>query len=78
MLPLPSAVAFLLTSVPGAPPYTIGAINIPAFIITISMTLITAPWGAALAHRLNPKPLKRIFAGFLLFVALRMLVKTLL
>jgi len=75
---VPSAVAFLLTSVPGAPPYTIGAINIPAFIITISMTLITAPWGAALAHRLNPKPLKRIFAGFLLFVALRMLVKTLL
>ena len=75
---LPSAIGFLLTSVPGAPPYTVGAINIPAFFITISMTLITAPFGAALAHKLDPKPLKRIFAAFLMFVAIRMLIKSLL
>lgn len=70
---LPSAIGFLLTTVPGAPPYTLGAINLPAFFITISMTLITAPFGAALAHKIDPKPLKRIFGGFLMLVALKML-----
>lgn len=74
---LPSAVVFLVVPVVGAPPYTLGAVNIPAFLIVISMTLITAPWGAALAHRLNPKPLKRIFAAFLAVVALNMLRKAL-
>lgn len=74
---LPSAIGFLLTRVPQAPPYSIGAVNIPAFLIVIAMTLLTAPLGAALAHRLDPKPLKRIFAGFLMIVALNMLRKAL-
>lgn len=74
---LPSAVAFLTTPVPNAPPYTLGAVNLPAFLVVIAMTTITAPWGAALAHRLDPKPLKRIFAAFLAVVALNMLRKAL-
>ncbi len=74
---LPSALAFLLTDVPAAPPLTLGAINIPAFLVVIAMTTFTAPLGAALAHRLDPKPLKRIFAGFLMLVALNMLRKAL-
>lgn len=39
------------------------------------MTLITAPIGARIAHAMDPKPLKRIFAGFLILVALNMLRK---
>lgn len=74
---LPSAVAFLLVPVPGAPPLTVGAINMPTFLLTIAMTLITAPMGAALAHRMNPKPLKRVFAVFLAIVALNMIRKAL-
>lgn len=73
----PSALGFLLTPVPQAPPYTLGAVNIPAFLVVIAMTTFTAPLGAALAHRLDPKPLKRIFAGFLMLVALNMLRKAL-
>jgi uncharacterized membrane protein YfcA len=72
---LPSVMAFLAVPVASAPPYTFGAVNLPAFLLVISMTLFTAPWGAALAHRLNPRPLKRIFAVFLAVVALNMLVK---
>ena len=73
---LPSALAFLTVHVTGAPPYTLGAVNIPAFLITIAMTMITAPMGAALAHRTDPKKLKRIFAVFLAIVALNMLRKS--
>ncbi|MDF1620690.1 sulfite exporter TauE/SafE family protein [Pseudothioclava nitratireducens] len=74
---LPSAIAFLLTPVETAPPYSIGAINIPAFLIVIAMTTFTAPLGAALAHRLDAKKLKRVFAVFLMLVALNMLRKAL-
>ncbi len=74
---LPSAVGFLLTPVAAAPPWTLGAVNIPAFLITIAMTTLSAPWGAALAHRLDARLLKRVFAGFLLLVALNMLRKAL-
>lgn len=74
---LPSAVAFLFTKVPDAPPYTLGAINIPAFLVVIAMTTFTAPLGAALAHKLDAKKLKRVFAGFLMLVALNMLRKAL-
>lgn len=74
---LPSAVAFLLTPIADAPPYTVGAVNIPAFLIVIAMTVFTAPLGAILAHRLNARLLKRVFAGFLAIVALNMLRKAL-
>jgi uncharacterized membrane protein YfcA len=39
------------------------------------MTMLTAPVGAKLAHSLDPKPLKRIFAVFLILVAVNMLRK---
>jgi uncharacterized membrane protein YfcA len=55
----------------------LGAINIPALVVIGATTVVTAAWGAALAHRLDPKPLKRLFAGFLMLVALNMLRKAL-
>ncbi|MGB3313169.1 MAG: sulfite exporter TauE/SafE family protein [Albidovulum sp.] len=75
VIAVPSVAGFLMTSVEGAPPYTIGAVNLPAFAVIIAMTLITAPWGVKLAHAMDPKPLKRIFAVFLALVALNMLRK---
>jgi len=77
IMALPSTIAFFFTPVETAPPYTLGAINIPALVVIGATTAITAAWGAALAHRLDPKPLKRIFAGFLMLVALNMLHKAL-
>ncbi|MCV2881521.1 sulfite exporter TauE/SafE family protein [Actibacterium sp. XHP0104] len=76
---LPSAIAFFFVSIPteAKPPLTLGAVNIPAFLIVIAMTMITAPLGAKLAHKMNPKPLKRVFALFLMVVAGRMLLRTL-
>lgn len=77
LIAIPSVAAFLLARADHAPPFTIGSVNIPAFLIVSAMTTLTAPLGAALAHRTDPKRLKRIFAGFLLLVALNMLRKAL-
>lgn len=75
IIAVPSVLGFLAADIDVAPPLTIGAVNFGAFAVIICMTLITAPWGAALAHRMNPKPLKRVFGVFLILVALNMLRK---
>ncbi len=77
IIAVPSVLGFLLVDMAVAPPLSVGAVNLPAFGLVIAMTLITAPWGAALAHRLDPKPLKRVFGVFLMLVALNMLRKAL-
>ncbi|MDP5305573.1 sulfite exporter TauE/SafE family protein [Paracoccus spongiarum] len=77
LIAVPSVAAFLLLPVEDAPPYTIGSVNLPAFLVTICMTLLTAPIGATLAHRTDPARLKRYFAIFLFLVALNMLRKAL-
>lgn len=79
IIAVPSVIGFLLFQVDPAtrPPFTIGAVNGVAFVITIAMTLITAPVGVKLAHAMDPKRLKRIFAVFLILVALNMLRKAL-
>lgn len=77
IIAVPSVIGFLWADVPVAPPFTIGAVNLVAFFLVIAMTLITVPWGAALAHRMDPKPLKRVFGVFLIVVGMNMLRKVL-
>ncbi|MEJ6398583.1 sulfite exporter TauE/SafE family protein [Yoonia sp. 208BN28-4] len=77
IIAVPSVIGFLTVDMAVAPPFSVGAVNLGAFGLVVAMTLVTAPWGAALAHRLDPKPLKRIFGGFLILVALNMLRKAL-
>lgn len=77
IIAVPSVIGFLMVNIDPAvrPPYTIGAVNLVAFVIIIAMTLITAPYGVKLAHAMDPKPLKRVFGFFLILVALNMLRK---
>ena len=75
LIAVPSALGFMMMPVDNPPPYSLGAVNFPAFLAVISATLVTTPWGAHLAHRMNPKPLKRAFALFIALVALNMLRK---
>lgn len=78
LIAVPSVLGFLLVAPPGpVPPYTLGAVNGPAFLIVIAMTLLTTPLGVRLAHAMDPGPLKRIFAVFLVLVALNMLRRAL-
>jgi len=77
IIAVPSVIGFLFNEPLVKPPYTVGAVNIPAFGLIIIMTLITTPYGVKLAHAMDPKPLKRVFAVFLMLVALNMLRKAL-
>ncbi len=77
IIAVPSVLGFLFYQIDPAqrPPLTIGAVNLVAFGVVIAMTLLTAPLGVRLAHAMDPKPLKRIFAVFLTLVAMNMLRK---
>ncbi|MEM9435839.1 MAG: sulfite exporter TauE/SafE family protein [Pseudomonadota bacterium] len=70
----PSVIGFLFVATDPAtrPPFTLGAINLVAFAIVVPMTILTAPWGASLAHSLPAGRLKRVFGVFLLIVAANM------
>ncbi len=77
-LGLPLAVAstagFIATGLDetALPPHSLGYINLPAFAGVVGASILFAPLGARLAHRLPDKLLKRTFAVFLFFLALRM------
>lgn len=79
IIAVPSVLAFLMVDVGsvGRPPYTIGAVNLPAFLLVIAATLVTTPLGVRLAHAMDPGPLKRVFAFFLMLVAANMMRKAL-
>lgn len=53
-------------------PYTLGYIWIPGLFAVASFSVLTAPYGAKIAHRLPVKKLKRIFAIILYFLAIYM------
>ncbi len=75
LIAVPSVLGFLFVPIENAPPFTLGAVNIPAFLVVIGSTMLTTPWGVKLAHAMDPKPLKRAFALFITLVALNMLRK---
>jgi uncharacterized membrane protein YfcA len=57
----------------GLPDLNLGFINLPALIGIAAFSMLTAPLGARLAHRLPVVALKRVFAAFLIVVASRMI-----
>ena len=62
-------------SVAGRPEYALGYIWLPALLTLVSCSVLTAPIGARLAHALDVRPLKRIFAIMLYALAAYMLYK---
>jgi uncharacterized membrane protein YfcA len=71
----PAALGYVITGWgrEGLPPWSLGFVNMPGFVLLAVLTAVTAPVGAALAHRLPQKQLKQAFAVFLALVALNML-----
>jgi uncharacterized membrane protein YfcA len=57
----------------GLPPWSLGFVNVPGFVLLAMLTMLTAPWGARLAHRLDRRVLRRAFAVFLAITAVNLL-----
>ena len=55
------------------PPLSFGYIYLPALVGVAAVSILTAPYGARLAHKLPVPTLKRFFALFVLAMATRML-----
>ena len=56
----------------GLPEWSLGGVYLPALLFIVCGSVLTAPFGARLAHALPVDKLKRIFAVFLYIVATRM------
>jgi uncharacterized membrane protein YfcA len=61
----------------GLPPLSLGYVNLVALVLVAVLAALFAPLGAALAHRMDQKTLKYVFAAFLVAVGLNMLWKVL-
>lgn len=74
LIALPGAIAFGLSqpAVPVALPYMWGHLHLAAAAAMAPTTMLLAPVGARLAHRLPERQLRRVFALFLLVTAARM------
>jgi uncharacterized membrane protein YfcA len=57
------------------PPYTVGYLWVPALVVIAFCSVFMAPVGAATAHKLPVKQLKRVFACMLYLLAAYMLYK---
>lgn len=77
LIAVPGMIGFAIIGLgqPGLPLGSLGYVNVPAAVAITSTSVITAPYGVAMAHRLNPRMLKITFGIYLLFVSYTMIVK---
>ena len=61
-------------SVAGLPQYNLGFVYLPALVGIAATSMLAAPWGARLAHRLKGPTLRRIFALFLIAMGIKVAV----
>ena len=75
VIAIPGVIGFMVGgwNATGLPPASIGYVNWLGFLLIVPATVIAVPLGARLAHSLDPRPLRRVFAAFLAFTATRML-----
>lgn len=58
----------------GLPPWSAGFVYLPAFAGISVASVLVAPFGARLAHRLKGPTLRRIFAAFLIAIGVKMAI----
>ncbi|MGD9815977.1 MAG: sulfite exporter TauE/SafE family protein [Hyphomonadaceae bacterium] len=72
---LPAALGYVIAGWgrEGLPPWSLGFVSLPGFVLLAALTAVTAPLGARLAHRLPQRTLKRAFAALLALIAFGLL-----
>lgn len=74
LIAIPGTIGFAIIGwhVAGLPPLSLGYINMAAFIVIAPASVLAAPLGVMLAHKLNVKHLRIVFSIFLIIVATKM------
>ena len=75
VIAIPAVLGFVISGwdAPGRPPLSLGYVSLAATAIILPFTTFFAPYGARLAHALEPIWVKRAFSVFLGITALKML-----
>jgi uncharacterized membrane protein YfcA len=75
VISIPGAIAYVVNGIgaPALPPFNVGYVNLLGFALIVPATMLSTRWGAALAHSINAKRLRQVFAAFLAMTAVRML-----
>jgi uncharacterized membrane protein YfcA len=76
LISVPATLGYILTGwgAAGLPPASTGFVNWLSFAALVPATMLFAPVGVRLCHRLDVRQLKRVFAMFLLLVGAKMAV----
>lgn len=74
IIAVPGAIGMIVSgwSAAGLPPYSLGYVSLIGLALIVPATIISAPWGVALAHSLSRKALRLAFGTFLCMTAARM------
>ncbi len=75
VIAIPGTVGFMLIGWDhaGLPPFSLGYINLLSAALIAPLGVIAAPYGAATAHKVSVKTLRRIFSLFIVVVAGKMM-----
>jgi uncharacterized protein len=79
IISVPATIGYMYSGYhhPLLPMGSIGYVNLIGFLFIGPVTLLTAPWGARIAHKLEPRTLAMTFGAFLLLVSARMAYRAL-
>lgn len=74
IIAIPGTIGFLIAGldVKDLPVGNYGYVNLLGFLVIVPMTVLFAPLGAKIAHKINTAVLKKLFAFFLFVTSLRM------
>jgi uncharacterized membrane protein YfcA len=76
-MPAAAGYAWLGRGLAGLPPLSVGYVNLVALLVLLPSTVVAAPLGAKIAHRLSRRQLSLAFGCFLLLTAARMAYRSL-
>jgi uncharacterized protein len=71
---VPGAIGMIVNgwNAEGLPPFSLGYVNLVGLALIVPATILSAPWGVAIAHRLSRRTLRLAFGFFLCATAIRM------
>lgn len=74
IIAVPGAAGMILNgwNASGLPPYALGYVSLIGLALIVPATIVSAPWGVALAHSLSRRALRLAFGSFLCLTAARM------